>query len=175
MPAQEPSTEDLVIVPGFTPVKQRTPIRLHPAAAARVREAVAIARRHGIARILLSGGAVYPEGTPYVEAEEMAAELRRLGWPEDAIVVEPTARHTTTNLRNAGRIMRARGWGRARVVTDFPQSFYLAFPGISGFHARCQAELGYLLGVLGWAGRERGILFAPGPDVERLGPDARDP
>ncbi|WP_160171335.1 YdcF family protein [Kozakia baliensis] len=56
--------------------------------------------------IIVSGGAVHPARTRYVEAEEMRRVLmQRFGIPEQSIVMEPYARHTTTNLRNASRIL----------------------------------------------------------------------
>jgi len=163
----------VVVVPGFTPSFQRTPIRLHPLARSRVREGWRTARRLGIRTLLMTGGAVYPEGTPYVEAEEMAAFLRALGCPAERILVEPNARHTTTNLRNAGRVLRAQGWDHGLVVTTKYQWLYLAFPAASGFHRRCERELGYRVGALSPAGPGR-VRFAPSADVEREGPDPLD-
>ncbi len=163
----------VIVVPGFTPPIQRTPIRLHPLARLRVREGWRVAQDLGVKHLLMTGGDVYPEGTPYVEAEEMAAFLRTLGCAPDRILVEPRARHTTTNLRNAGRILRARGWDHALVVTTKYQWLYLAFPAVSGFHRRCERDLGYRVGDLRPAGLGR-VRFTPSPDVEREGPDPRD-
>ena len=51
---------------------------------------------------LVSGGRVHPRGTHYAEALEMRrALMERFGIPGDCIVVDPYARHTTTNLCNA--------------------------------------------------------------------------
>ena len=49
--------------------------------------------------ILVSGGYVHPNQTPYCEAIEMKESLvRDFGIPSDAILIDPHARHTTTNL-----------------------------------------------------------------------------
>jgi len=60
--------------------------------------------------IIISGGYVHPAHTPYAEAvvlkEYMVTEL---GIPANRILIEPHARHTTTNLRNATRLIYAYG------------------------------------------------------------------
>lgn len=60
--------------------------------------------------IVVSGGRVHPFKTPYSEAEQMKKYLMEI-WsvPESAIIAEPHARHTTTNIRNTVRIMLEQG------------------------------------------------------------------
>jgi hypothetical protein len=82
------------------------------------------------------------------------------------ILVEPCARHTTTNMRNAGRMVLAAGHSEALVVTNGSQTYYLAFPWRSGFHLRCLAELGYRVGALEWLGPMH-IAFRPSAEVFR--------
>jgi hypothetical protein len=56
--------------------------------------------------IMVSGGRVHPYKTPYCEAFEMKKFLvDQLKIPEHAILVEPIARHTTTNMRNCVRMI----------------------------------------------------------------------
>lgn len=56
--------------------------------------------------IVTSGGKVHPYKTPYCEATEMKNYLiNKLNIPANAILIEPHARHTTTNMRNAVRII----------------------------------------------------------------------
>lgn len=56
--------------------------------------------------IIVSGGHVHPNKTPFCEAEEMKKYMvKELNIPEQAIIIEPHARHTTTNMRNAARIV----------------------------------------------------------------------
>ena len=68
----------------------------------------------------------------------------RLGIPEDAILIDPHARHTTTNLRNAARLMYRYGIPfdrKALVTTDPTQSRGIQSP---AFVTRCNTELGYM-------------------------------
>jgi hypothetical protein len=56
--------------------------------------------------LIFSGGYVHPSQTPYCEAAEMKKyAMKKYNIPEDAILIDPHARHTTTNMRNAARIM----------------------------------------------------------------------
>lgn len=172
----------VIVVPGFTPADRASPERgVHPIAMERLEKAVR-ALRSGLAPfVLVSGGNVYPRGTPYFEAIEMRAALCEMGVGEDEIFVEARARHTTTNLRNAGRVMRALGLSKALIVTTgggvplFGQDFYLAHPTISTFHGRCERDLGYRVGTLE-ADEDRGIAFVPSSEVTRFGyQDPLDP
>ncbi len=163
-----------MIVPGFVPLHATHPIRQHPVAQRRLRRALDVARAHGIGPILVSGGAVHPEGTPWVEADGMADWLLERGWPPEQVLRERRARHTHTNLRNCGRILLERGWDAALVVSDAWQSFYIASPERSGLRRRCERELGY------WPGAVRRVdlrttRFEPSIDVLRPGPDPLDP
>lgn len=56
--------------------------------------------------IIVSGGRVHPFKTQYTEAVEMKRYMVEiLGIPASAIIIDPFARHTTTNVRNAGRMI----------------------------------------------------------------------
>jgi 8-oxo-dGTP pyrophosphatase MutT (NUDIX family) len=95
--------------------------------------------------VVVSGGYVHPNQTPFAEAIEMKRALvEELGLPESAIVIDPHARHTTTNLRNAARLLFRYGVPVDRpalVTTDTGQSAYIES---EGFAERCRKELGYL-------------------------------
>lgn len=94
--------------------------------------------------IIVSGGHVHPYMTPYCEAVEMKRELmEEYGVPEGNIIIEPYARHTTTNMRNATRLMVEYGIPldqKSLVVTNPAHSEYT---GGETFKKRCQDELGY--------------------------------
>jgi hypothetical protein len=131
-----------ILVPGAGTLPGET--GLSAAGALRIRLA---ARRYeqGLAPFLIvSGGHVHPNKTPYAEAIEMKRELMmRYGVPENAIVVDPHARHTTTNLRNGVRLIHAMGApaaGTLLVTTSRDQSFYVQSP---VFSRRNDEELGY--------------------------------
>jgi hypothetical protein len=95
--------------------------------------------------IILSGGNCHPFHTPYNEAIEMKKYLlSRLAISETAIIIEPQARHTTTNFRNANRLMIRYGIPTdkpALCVTTSDQAGYIENP---RFDVRNRTELGYL-------------------------------
>ena len=93
--------------------------------------------------IVVSGGYVNPAHTRFAEALEMKRRLLALGVPERAVVVDPFARHTTTNLRNTARLLLELGAPLDRpvlVTTTANQSRYIED---AGFNARCRRELKY--------------------------------
>lgn len=60
--------------------------------------------------IIISGGYVHPFQTAYAEGVELKNYLaKEWGVPANCLVMEPHARHTTTNLRNASRILLEAG------------------------------------------------------------------
>ena len=93
--------------------------------------------------ILVSGGNVHPYKVRYNEAVEMKRYLMVLGVPESAILMDPHARHTTTNMRNTARIMFRYGFPMDRpsiTVTTPAQSKYIY---ADTMQERCIRELGY--------------------------------
>mgnify|MGYP003658384727 CR=1 FL=1 len=93
--------------------------------------------------ILVSGGYVHPYKVLHNEAIEMKRYLLKLGVPESAILIDPHARHTTTNMRNTARIMFRYGFPTDRpsiTVTTPSQSAYIYS---DMMHDRCMRELGY--------------------------------
>jgi hypothetical protein len=113
----------------------------------KLRDEIAVKRyREGKAPFLLvSGGFVHPSQTEFAEAVEMKRDLiARFGIPADAILIDPHARHTTTNMRNAARLMYRYGMPfdkKALVTTDLGQSQSIESP---AFAKRCMDELGYV-------------------------------
>ena len=93
--------------------------------------------------IITSGGHVSPDRTEYAEAIEMKRYLmEQHGIPETALIVDPHARHTTTNLRNAARIILRYGIPAdkpAMTVTDIFQSAYILNLG-----TRLMEDLGFI-------------------------------
>jgi hypothetical protein len=101
--------------------------------------------REGVAPfILVSGGYVHPSQTQFSEAMEMKRALMRdYNIPEDAIIVDPHARHTTTNFRNAAREMYRYNipFDKPALTTaDIYQTQYIEN---ANFPKRCLRELGY--------------------------------
>lgn len=134
-------TYSVILVPGSGPEQEG--VALDTIGAYRCRLA-ADRYRQGLAPfVVVSGGHVHPNKTPYCEAVEMKKYLvDKLGVPDAAVFIEPYARHTTTNLRNTVRMLYAFGIPTDRpllTVTDAAQSRY-----ILGMDARCRKELGYV-------------------------------
>lgn len=131
----------LILVPGEGPEEHDTEL----SAGGMLRCRLAAEQYHnGIAPfIMVSGGRVHPYKTKYSEAYEMKKFLmNNLQIPETAILMEPHARHTTTNLRNAARIMFRYGMPMdkaALTVTVKSQSRYIS----DVMPQRCIKELGY--------------------------------
>jgi hypothetical protein len=132
----------VILVPGEGPEVAGLP--LSPFAAERLRLAVAAWREKQAPFLLLSGGYVHPAQTPFCEAVEMRRYLREIyDLPTDAILIEPYARHTTTNLRNAAREIFDYGLPAQKpmlIVSDPAQVDYIAG---ASFTQRNQDELGY--------------------------------
>lgn len=94
--------------------------------------------------IIVSGGAVHPAHTDVFEAVGMKQELvERYGVPASAVLIDPSARHTTTNFRNAARLMFRYGlpMDRPSIVTS--SRGHIASVIADGFRVRLQSELGY--------------------------------
>lgn len=132
----------LILVPGEGP--EEKDVELSAGGMLRCRLA-ALQYRNGVAPfIMVSGGCVHPYKTKYNEAAEMKKFLlNTLHIPEYAILMEPHARHTTTNLRNCARIIFRYGFPMDKLCitsTSKSQSYYITeiMPG------RCEKELGYM-------------------------------
>ncbi|MHA6768838.1 YdcF family protein [Sphingobium ummariense] len=127
-----------------------------------------------IAILILSGGRAHPRGTPFTEAVEMKkALIERYGVPADAIVIEPYARHTTTNLRNASRLlmqMAAPLDKDALIICNPVQSAYIES---AKFADRNAAELGYQPGRVVRRISPTELVFRPSSASARI--DPRDP
>lgn len=149
-----------MIVLGVGPEDQGTP--LSPRSKLNVRVAAQRFQEGQVGLIIVSGSNVHPRGTPFAEAVEMRkALIERFGVPADRIVLEPYARHTTTNLRNATRRMVSLGVPLDRdtiIVTNPEHSQYVESP---EFDKRNAKELGYLPGSVGKRLSPNEVTFRP--------------
>jgi hypothetical protein len=163
-----------LLVPGYTPLDQLEPLALHEIARARLDRAIADYHAGVAPFVIVSGGNVHPPATPFNEAREMKRYLISRNLPEERILIEPCARHSHTNLRNAARLMMSLGMQRALIVTSWDQAQYFGRPRTSSFDARCLADLGYLVGRLEQIDPER-VAFEPSGQAFARGPDPLDP
>jgi hypothetical protein len=142
----------------------------------KLRDEIAARRfREGKAPFLLvSGGFVHPSQTEFAEAIEMKRDLMtRFGIPADAILIDPHARHTTTNMRNAARLIYRYGMPfdkRALVTTDPAQSGNIESP---GFAKRNLDERGYVPYKI--LGRTSPFDLEFLPNLDALQADPQDP
>ncbi len=127
--------------------------------------------------IIVTGGAVHPRGTRSVEAVQMReALIARFGVPADAIIIEPYARHTTTNLRNAARLLAALQAPPQQPALVVSSPSHIDSVASSGFGDRNRRELGYVPGKVGSRISPYAITFVPAPESLRIDPmDPLDP
>jgi hypothetical protein len=168
----EKYANSVIVVPGAGPDDPNT--ALSDAGRKRTELAVA-AYRAGLAPfILVSGGYVHPARTRFAEALEMKkALLEDYHVPEAAILVDPHARHTTTNLRDAVREIYRYNIPMdkpALVVSDPSQIAYIAS---QSFSDRCLKEMGYLPYRLVSQPSKTSLVFLP--MIESLQQDPQDP
>jgi len=135
-----------IVVPGQGPMDLNHP--LDPDGQVRADQAAARFAAGLAPLIALSGGHVHPDRTPYSEAIEMKLYLMTTyAIPEAALLVDPHARHTTTNLRNVGRLFYRYGIPVDRpslITTDEFQTAYIAAADATQvFGKRCLDDLGY--------------------------------
>ncbi len=111
----------------------------------RCRQGAIAWKQHKAPFIIVSGGFVHPFQTPYCEADQMKKYLvRDLGVPEDAIIMEPQARHTTTNIRNANRILIRKRFPLKKRVLCISSTLHILMVESPLFAARCTNEMGYV-------------------------------
>lgn len=164
-----------IIVPGVGPEETGVPL------SARSKLNVRMAAQHladGLAPfIIVSGANVHPRGTRFVEAMEMRrALIEQYGVPAASIVVDPYARHTTTNLRNVTRRLVALGAPLDKdtlIVTNADQSRMIES---ADFAERNRRELGYMPGTVGARLSLNELVFRPSVASLRVDPlDPLDP
>jgi len=98
--------------------------------------------------VMVTGGMVHPYRTPYCEAVEMKKYLiNTLHVPASAIICEPHARHTTTNIRNGVRLMYHYGMPFKKPFLISTGTYQSGF--ISKMAVRCEKELKYVPYKLG--------------------------
>jgi hypothetical protein len=150
----------VIMVPGEGP--EIRDVAISPNGKMRCKLAAEAYRKRQAPFIIVSGGYVHPFQTKFCEALEMKRYLMgELGIPEAVIIIEPHARHTTTNFRNAARLMlsyRIPVTRPALCVTTIDQTDYIM---MEAFDKRNIRELGYVPYVSKKRLSDQAIAFYP--------------
>ena len=118
--------------------------RLSPMGAKRAEVGAQLFLQHKAPLIIFSGGHVHPMQTPYCEAVEMKKYvMEKYKIPEMSILIEPQARHTTTNFRNGARLAFRYGIPTAQTALVTSSESHIASTTSEEFRIRCLNELGY--------------------------------
>lgn len=127
--------------------------------------------------LVVSGGNVHPALTPINEALEMKRELmERHGIPESAIVMEPHARHTTTNFRNTARLMIRYGIPLDRPALATTSEGHSRYAGGAEFDQKAMDEISFIPREVIRRLNPYDIVFLPNPlSTHRDNRDPLDP
>jgi hypothetical protein len=148
--------------------------RLSKIGAKRADQAAQLFLEHKAPLIILSGGHVHPMQTPFNEAIEMKIYvMEKFKIPEESILIEPHARHTTTNFRNAARLVFRYGIPADLKALVTSSEDHIAITTKEGFRIRCSTELGYF--PMEFITRISPIAAEFKPSVASLFFDANDP
>ena len=140
-----PYTAALVPGSGLTDQMEREHHALNPMGKLIVEIAAQRYHDRKVPFIIVSGGYVHPKHSRFAEAVEMKRALvRHFQVPENAIIIDPHARHTTTNVRNAARLMLRYGFPADRPALIATQQYHLDYIDATTFDQRNERELGYL-------------------------------
>lgn len=158
----------IILLPGAGPNDPKVPL----SAEGMIRCQLAASQyKKGLAPFIMpSGGRVHPYKTTFCEATEMKRYLiEALDVPESAIIIDPHARHTTTNLRNAARLMFRYG-----IPFDKP-AISCTTPGQTTaisetLEERCKRELGLVPFRAGTRINDVVVEFHPLPDALHINP-----
>ena len=148
--------------------------RLSTIGAKRADQGAQLFLEHKAPIIILSGGHVHPMQTPFCEAIEMKKYvMEKFKIPERNILIDPHARHTTTNLRNAARLVFRYGIPAERTALVTSSEGHIASTTKASFRSRCLKELGYF--PIEFINRISPVAAEFKPSVASLFFDANDP
>ncbi|WP_407484150.1 YdcF family protein [Elizabethkingia meningoseptica] len=123
--------------------------KISPLGMLRSRQALRAYQKKLVPFIIVSGGRVHPYKTQYIEAVEMKRYMvETLGIPASAILIDPFARHTTTNVRNTGRLLLNYGFPKDKWALVSSSKSHIDYVE-KAMDKRSQKELGtvpYLIG-----------------------------
>jgi|ERR1051326_1674020 hypothetical protein len=148
--------------------------RISPIGAQRTDVAAQLFLQHKAPLIMVSGGYVHPMQTPFCEAIEMKRYLmEKYQIPETSILIDPHARHTTTNFRNGARLAFRYRIPADRTALVTSSEDHITFSISDDFRTRCMNELGYF--PVEFIRRVSPVAAEFKPSVLSLFFDANDP
>ena len=148
--------------------------RLSRTAAKRADQAAHLFLEHKAPLMILSGGHVHPMQTPFDRAIEMKKYvMEKFKIPEKSILIDPHARHTTTNFRNAARLAFRYGIPADPKALVTSSEDHIAITTKDSFRIRCSTELGYF--PMEFITRISPVAAEFKPSVASLFFDANDP
>lgn len=150
---------------------------ISPKGRVRCAYAVELYRQGKAPFIILSGGRAHPAMTAVSEAEEMMRYLMdNYGIPQQALIADPHARHTTSNIRNAVRIMLKNGFPAEKPALMTSTYDQLDYVQTKEFENRCVKEMLVMSYRLGERTGSRTLEFWPLPCASQINPlDPLDP
>ena len=163
--------KNIILVLGSGPPDS---VRLSKIGAKRADQAAQLFLERKAPLLILSGGHVHPMQTPFNEAIEMKKYvMEKFKIPEKSILIDPHARHTTTNFRNAARLAFRYGIPTDQKALVTSSEDHIALITKEGFRIRCSTELGYF--PMEFINRISPLAAEFKPAVASLFFDANDP
>ena len=145
---------------------------ISPGSRLRARYAAELYKQGKAPFLVTSGGRVHPYKTPYSEAEQMKRYLvETCGIPEEAVIAEPHARHTTTNIRNTVRIMIGLGFPMDRPGLITSAAGHVGYVCKEGFPAFCEKMMWVVPFHTGRRLESRTVEFWPHACATQVCPD----
>lgn len=155
-------TYSSIVILGDSPNSPGDDVNISRGAKNRIKYAVEAYNSKLAPIIIISGANIYPYQTPYFEAVEMKKWLlSHYDIDEKFIIIDPVARHTTTNLRNASRLIfkyRIPTSKKSLIITSTSHVDYIE---VGNFKERSVQELGYLPITIGDRLSDTRLEFTP--------------
>ncbi len=144
--------------------------KISPLGMLRSRQALRAYQKGLVPFIIVSGGRVHPFKTQYIEAVEMKRYMIDvLGIPSSAIIIDPFARHTTTNVRNAGRMIMDYGFPKDKWSLVSSNKTHIDYVE-KAMDKRSLKELGTIPYIVGKRISDLLLEYKPTPEVFIINP-----
>ncbi|KAF5350727.1 hypothetical protein D9757_012584 [Collybiopsis confluens] len=164
-----------ILIPGEGP--ELAGVRLSPMVVLKMEMAVKQYKEGKAPFLIVSGGTFHPALTEFNEAYKMKSWLvEQHGISPDRVILEPYARHTTTNFRNAGRVLNTIGAPREKPVLTVTDGQQIEYIESDLFRRNEREELTHGVGKIGPRRGDFAIDFVPLPLCAIVDPmDPMDP